>query len=1109
MQKQLIKNAIITLIFVLFTGGNLQGAEISVAAHGGDIQRAINAAVDRDTVLIEQGTYVLSQELSVTNGITIRGVGGPDGVIIDGNGSCRVFSLADQPCVLQNLTITGGFVMDGKGAGIYCEEGSQIPVISNCVITANCADPEPYGWGGGVYGGTLFECLIKDNIAAWGGGVAGSIVHQSRIEGNRAFYSGAGADVSTLYRSIIVNNKIVLPEGGGGGLAGGVAEYCAISGNNGGSSGGGAVYTKLTNCTITRNTALQGGGASYTHEIANCIVWHNTVTGGEPRGGIPTSLLEAAKPLFLPPDAPPYITGTDIHMSYGPISYTCSPEVDPNWGNNINDDPLLASFSHLTADSPCIGAGVAMGEFEGLDIDGETVLDPPSMGCDEYHGAGTVTGPLTLQIQGPSTVAVGYCAHYGFIAQGAATLTVAEVGGGSVITNPVHTVEQTWSEPGTYHLIYSAWNDSLPTGVTITQSVEVVSIADSRVYVATETGNDSNSGASWATAKQSIQAGVDAQRIPGGEVVVSNGVYNSEAFPIVINATPLTLSSVNGAALTIIDAEGIAGCVEIYAPQSTIRGFTIRNGATDDNGGGIYCEAQDAFVRQCLIRDNRAYQGGGMYGGTAVNCGFLFNHTEWGGALHEGSAGNSYFAYNSAEDGGAAMQESTAWNCTVTANAGGVKESELYNCIVWGNTGDGEYADIGYNTYAEFTCSPDLEDGVAGNITTPPMLANCSHLTAASPCIGAGNPEKAFEFDIDGQPWAASPSMGCDEYHGAASVLGNITVEIRGTSRILTDFELPFTFIALGAVTHTEVDFGDGTTALNPVAPIEKSWSTPGVKSVVFTAYNSSHPSGISVTQLVTVVAAESVAVFVDDLTGSDDNPGTSWASAKQTIQAGIDAQMEFGGLVLVSNGVYQLTDTLIIDKPLSLTSYGTPGATVIKAASKQGCIKISDERVRVTGFTVINGNNVGYGGGIDCNFSLQPVISDCVISNCSAQYGGGVAYGTVVNSQIVGNQAASAGCGLYRSRVINCRIENNSSYSYADGGGAAYCWIDRSVIINNTASFGGGLYQCDAQNSLIANNEAIVKSGGTHYGSLWNSTIVNNECLGDGISYGYGNSGG
>mgnify|MGYP000930251120 CR=1 FL=1 len=79
---------------------------------------------------------------------------------------------------------------------------------------------------------------------------------------------------------------------------------------------------------------------------------------------------------------------------------------------------------------------------------------------------------------------------------------------------------------------------------------------------------------------------------------------------------------------------------------------------------------------------------------------------------------------------------------------------------------------------------------------------------------------------------------------------------------------------------------------------------------------------------------------------GNDAAPGTNWASAKQTIQAAVDAAAA-SDTVLVSNGVYPtggrvasgfaLTNRVVIDKPLTVHSITGPAFTTIRGRGPLG----------------------------------------------------------------------------------------------------------------------------------------------------------------------------
>ena len=83
-----------------------------------------------------------------------------------------------------------------------------------------------------------------------------------------------------------------------------------------------------------------------------------------------------------------------------------------------------------------------------------------------------------------------------------------------------------------------------------------------------------------------IQAGIDAAS-NGDTVLVSPGTYKEN---ISFNGKAITVTSQSGPAVTIIDGQQLATVVTFTGGEtrkSIIRGFTIQNGSSDDNGGGV------------------------------------------------------------------------------------------------------------------------------------------------------------------------------------------------------------------------------------------------------------------------------------------------------------------------------------------------------------------------------------------------------------------------------------------------------------------------------------------------------------------------------------------
>jgi hypothetical protein len=79
------------------------------------IQGAVNAAGSGDTVLVTNGTYCPSSQISVSKLITVESVNGPDVTIVDGQNVRRGFSLGNTACTIGGFTITRGNAGDTVG----------------------------------------------------------------------------------------------------------------------------------------------------------------------------------------------------------------------------------------------------------------------------------------------------------------------------------------------------------------------------------------------------------------------------------------------------------------------------------------------------------------------------------------------------------------------------------------------------------------------------------------------------------------------------------------------------------------------------------------------------------------------------------------------------------------------------------------------------------------------------------------------------------------------------------------------------------------------------------------------------------------------------------
>ena len=281
------------------------------------IQGAIDAASPGNTVLVTNGTYVLTSQILITNGITLRSTSGTNFTTVDGNYATGCFSISNSQSVVEGFTIMrgsntmgGGLWMSAgtiqgcvissntayQGGGVFLSYGG---VVSNCTIRENLASSPDYGTGGGGIwcesGGIVRNCMIINNVAdpvynGRGGGMRfynGGYLEGSTVMGNTGTGWGSSAlrfDYGGVATNCIITHNVAIDDGGvirfsGGGAlydctiisnsgparavffdnsGAGTAVNCRIIGNIGGDGPSGCSFMK--DCTIAQNQATNGGG---------------------------------------------------------------------------------------------------------------------------------------------------------------------------------------------------------------------------------------------------------------------------------------------------------------------------------------------------------------------------------------------------------------------------------------------------------------------------------------------------------------------------------------------------------------------------------------------------------------------------------------------------------------------------------------------------------------------------------------------------------------------------------------------------------------------------------------------------------------------------------
>ncbi len=262
------------------------------------------------------------------------------------------------------------------------------------------------------------------------------------------------------------------------------------------------------------------------------------------------------------------------------------------------------------------------------------------------------------------------------------------------------------------------------------------------------TGTETPPYDNWENAARSIQTAVLAAG-DEDDVIVSNGTYTLTGPIVVTNG--VTVHSVNGAAVTIVDGNDLTRCFYLSHSNALVDGFTVTRGRDPAAGAGVYILSRGT-VRNCVVTNNHVTRdwgfsaagivldgggtvensliagnthlspsygstwGGGIFcsgGGMVNNCRIIGNRSGYNGAgvlvFYGGTIRNCLLTGNQAfNDGGGIFlwKGGEVENCTISGNnayrGGGIKtvvdtggsRPQIRNTIIYGNSASSQCADM-------------------------------------------------------------------------------------------------------------------------------------------------------------------------------------------------------------------------------------------------------------------------------------------------------------------------------------------------------------------------------------------------------------------------------
>ena len=798
---------------------SLSGAHVSPFTNwhtaATNIQAAIDAASDGDTVLVTNGVYAtggafsagLMNRVAITKAVTVQSVNGPRVTIIQGQEpmgieAVRCAYVADGTALI-GFTLTNGFTQtsydnSGSGGGIYCDSAAGI--VSNCALTGNRA----YYYGGGAYHGTLYNCTLTGNSAnSSGGGVYHGTLYNCTLTGNSAF-DGGGAFDGTLYN-------------------------CTLTGNLAYSRGGGAYYGTLYNCIVYYNSAVSGANYDGSAFNYSCTTPH---PGGS--GNI-TSEPQLASFSHLALGSPcrgtghsDYAAGTDIDGEawHTPPPMGCDEVVTGAITGALNVRAWVAFTNVAVGFSIQFKADILGRTARSVwDFGDGTVLSNKPYAIHAYTSPGVYAILLRAYNESypqgmTATVTVHVAAqtiHY--VKLGNATPLTPYASWTTAATN-IQDALDVANQAGALVLvsngIYATGGrvvyGALSNRVAITKPVTVRSVngptmtiiqgagpmGDSAVRCA-YLGNNAALEGFMLTDGATRSSGYYYEQFGGGVCCESSGVLSN---CVLTGNSALYGGGASGGTLYNCTLTGnLARGGGGGAYYGTLYNCTLTGNLTHGNGGGAYY----GTLYNCQLTENEGgwgSSGGGAYRGTLYNCTLIRNMSEIGGGVSRGTLYNCTLTGNEAQSGGGAYygtlynctltgneaqsgggaEGGTLYNCTLTGNrafslfGGGASDGTLHNCTLTGNSairGGGAWRGtlynciVYYNTASSYSNYQDCtlnyscttpHPGGVGNITNDPRFVNAAagdyHLQSTSPCINAGTNQDWMigATDIAGNP---------------------------------------------------------------------------------------------------------------------------------------------------------------------------------------------------------------------------------------------------------------------------------------------------------------------------------------------------------------------
>jgi len=1164
------------------------------------IQAAVAIAMWGDTILVGNGVYdtisgytrktpdhSLINQLTITKDVTVRSLNGPEHTFITGagpNGADAIRCVYLYQGVLDGFSLTGGHTMtsgdndfDQSGGGLFLEGGT----VTNCIIS-NCSSDD---YAGGVFlngGGTISDCVIRGCSTRIGGGGMrfedGGTANQCTISNNTVTGSstdGSGGgvicmDSGTLNDCTISGNHSL--GSGYSGSAGGVACYfggtlnrCTISDNTADNNAGGVLTSTsgtLNDCIIRNNSAdsLAGGAQIFGGAMNRCIVNGNWAYSG---GGVRLASGSRMRSCLVTGNSADNVGGGLLLYNGGTvdsctltansaansgggfnaygggaitnsiiygngasersgtdytISYSCSPGLSGD--GNISDDPefinAAAGNYRIPETSPCVDSGTNESWMNSaIDLDENQRINNSTVDMGAYEYAPPFVNITTTVTTVPASQA-------NIVLSGLSEALVGSMryNNEATVISGLFTAQASWTTPE-IELVYG------PNVLTVT-GTNVFGVASDSITVTRDMmvpGNALN-----------FDGEDDYVGINHADIGNPSGNFTVECWAM------LNSSSGSGSVDIISKHNNEGGsarsgyAIEYSYENNLISGLVGTSsgwvGVSGDswNAGEWHHVAlvYEASSTTLLFYDNGVKQGSSsctpdynlldLYLGGSANYGNNLNGKLdevriWNSARSEVDIRDSMHIELTGSEGGLLAYYPLNESGTTAVDAADGSDGSLENGPAW--------------IVSTVPCALvyPYQINLRGAWSSQPHSLMSSMLSVSNAVV-AGTDYLVFGHDGDtlGKDTVNCPSIMEWRLHrswqgeGYGIPSGDMQFDCSGIISLIGS-NSNLRLLRADNANFSNAAIFDGVYA-------NDTFTVPGHSFVGEYYYGLGElPSG-------------PYTLYVDASRSDDSGAGTSWATAKKTIQAAVDLTTE-GCSVLVAGGTYDiggaltpgfaLNNRVCVTRAITVTGVEGPAETFIIGASDNGtngpaavrCVHLADGAV-LSGFTLTNGCTLATGeanaerGGGGVLFNHGGTVSNCVITGCSAAgYGGGVDHwhgGEISDSVIRGNHSDVHAGGIKlegpESRAANCDIFGNTADN--DGGGLYYYETgmgeNLNIYSNISADAGAGVYLRDGgvlSHSTVAANTSYGPGGGLvlRESAMVDRCIIRGNQAGDGTT--------